>query len=364
MQQKNNFFLGKAEFKKWILPLCLLVFIIILKCSPSNIESYYSNGIYIGLSKFLRIITGWIPISLGDLLYFFLGIKLAIWIIKLFITLFKKHATLQNFGIGFLRVIKTLLWIYIIFNLLWALNYNRLGIAYQLKLSQEKYTKEEVENLVCDLVQKVNDTRKIIGNDTLPEINFKEIFATSYAAYETVAQEYNFLNYTNLSAKKSMYSGISHYMGFTGYYNPFSGEAQLSTDVPNILMPYIACHEMAHQLGYASESEANFVGYLACSKSKDIYFKYSVYLDLYKYAATELFLKDLSTTHNWELDSLVRNDYREIRNFYAKKRNSIAPLVGSMYSQYLKANQQSRGIESYNDVVGWLISYKKKYGKI
>jgi len=40
----------------------------------------------------------------------------------------------------------------------------------------------------------------------------------------------------------------------------------------------IVCHELAHQVGIASESEANFMGYLATTNSDNVYFNYSGYL--------------------------------------------------------------------------------------
>ncbi len=349
---------------KWVWPMALVVSILLLKFFPAIIEQYYSTGIYVFISRFERVITGWSPISLGDIFYAVVFIKLFIWLFSLIKTLVKKRATWKKFGSGCLDCLRMVLWIFIWFNLAWGLNYNREGIAYQLKLEPVKYSKEEVESIVCELVDKVNSSRRAIGNDSLKEMPFKEIYLTAYNGYAQIAKEQSYLSYKNVSIKKSLYSSISHYMGFSGYYNPFSGEAQLSDDMPNILVPYIACHEMAHQLGYASESEANFVGYLSCTAANDPYFTYSVYMDLYKYAAFELFLKDFKTTHGWELDSTVRKDFRDIRKFFARKNNNVSPIMSSMYNQYLKANQQNRGIESYNDVVGLLIAYRKKYGKI
>ncbi len=58
---------------------------------------------------------------------------------------------------------------------------------------------------------------------------------------------------------------LGNYLGFTGYYNPFTGEAQVNTTVPQFLLPNIALHEMGHQIGYAKEDEANFSAYLAAS---------------------------------------------------------------------------------------------------
>jgi hypothetical protein len=256
------------------------------------------------------------------------------------------------------------LWIYIWFNIAWGLNYSREGIAYQLKLEPKPYSKQEVESLTCDLIEKVNDARRELGDTSLKEESFDTIFTEAQLAYDSIAMENNFLEYRHASIKKSIFSPIAHYLGFTGYYNPFTSEAQVRYDVPRILIPYITCHEMAHQLGYASESEANFVGYLAASHSKDAYFRYSVYMDLYRYAAVELFLKDFKSRHGFELDSLVRKDMYNINAYFMRKQNRISPLMNSLYDQYLKANKQAKGIDSYDEVVGWLIDYRKKFGKL
>lgn len=360
---KHSF--GSWKFwSKWILPVGLVVSILLLKFFPGLIERYYSNGLYLYISRFLRIITGWVGISVGDIFYAALVIRLVFWTFNSIKAIVRKQVTWKKFGLGCFEVVRMVLWVFIWFNLAWGLNYTRLGVAYQLKLEPVKYSKEEVESIVCELVDKVNASRRAIQDDSLQPTPFKETYATAFAGYSNLAKEHAGFAYQNQSIKKSLYSKVSHYIGFTGYYNPFSGEAQVSSDLPNILVPYIACHEMAHQLGYASESEANFVGYLACRSANNKYFTYSVYMDLYKYAARELFLKDFSTTHGWELDSLVRKDFRDIRKFFDKKENRVSPVFSSMYNQYLKANQQERGIESYNDVIGLLIAYRNKYGKI
>ena len=78
----------------------------------------------------------------------------------------------------------------------------------------------------------------------------------------------------------------------------------------------------------------------------------------------ELLMMNIEEKNGWQLDSLVRKDLRDIRNFFNKQSNDISPVMSQIYGQYLKANQQDRGLESYNDVVGLLIAYKKKFGKI
>jgi hypothetical protein len=128
---------------------------------------------------------------------------------------------------------------------------------------------------------------------------------------------------------------------------------------------------MAHQLGYASESEANFVGYLVASSSPDVYFRYSVYLDLFSYAQGEeirTYLMDKDTTglkatllqNRNTLDTLVKKDRKEIREFFYKRENKISPVVSGIYDQYLKMNKQEAGINSYDEVIGWVLAYQKK----
>jgi hypothetical protein len=123
---------------------------------------------------------------------------------------------------------------------------------------------------------------------------------------------------------------------------------------------------MAHQLGYASESEANFVGYLAAVRSSDKLFHYSTYFDLFNYANHELFLRDsLTAKENYkQLDTLVKIDVIELKRYWKKSENPIEPIIKIFYDHYLKANQQIKGVKSYNEVIGWLIAYYKKYGKI
>jgi hypothetical protein len=353
----------KQFSKNWFIPTFILVGLIVLSFFPNVIEKYYSNGLYLITSKIQRKLTGFINFSIGDLFYIFCFLFLLVKLYKLIvICVFKRRRIeLKKYLLSGLRYF---FWVYIIFQLAWGLNYYRLGIAHQLNIQKKKYTKEEVENMVCDLVSKLNKIRPSISQDSLPQPSFNHIIEESIWLFDSLKSTHKLLNYENVSVKKSIISKWGHYFGFTGYYNPFSGEAQLSTDIPTVLAPYVVCHEIAHQLGYAPEDEANFVGYLACSKSNNPYFKYSVYLDLYRYAAVELLRMGESNTHFWELNSLVQQDLRDIRRFFKMKANKISPIVTEVYSQYLKANRQSEGLNSYNDVIGLLISMKKKDGKI
>jgi len=46
------------------------------------------------------------------------------------------------------------------------------------------------------------------------------------------------------------------YLGIGGVYFPFTGEANVNISMPHTSIPFTACHEMAHQIGFAREDEA------------------------------------------------------------------------------------------------------------
>ena len=163
-----------------------------------------------------------------------------------------------------------------------------------------------------------------------------------------------------------MWGKLLNYTGVTGYYNPFTGEAQVNTSVPAFLQPYIACHEVAHQLGYAKEMEANFVGYLTAVSSTDSLFHYSAYLELFMYANRNLYSADSVSANHYrnQLSEPVRKDIKEWVLFNKNHKSILEPVTSWMYEKYLLGNKQPQGILSYDEVSGYLIAYLKKNGCI
>ncbi|MBK7123815.1 MAG: DUF3810 domain-containing protein [Chitinophagaceae bacterium] len=194
----------------------------------------------------------------------------------------------------------------------------------------------------------------------------KELFKKVADAYRQAEHVYPFLQYRPVSLKPSVWSLVGNYMGFTGYYNPFTGEGQVNTLVPKFLQPFTTCHEVAHQLGYAKEREASFVAYLAASASQDTLLHYSVYLDLFMYSNRNLFETDSLSAREFTHKLLpeVLADLKEWRAFNKKYRNPVEPVFRWIYGVYLKQNQQPQGVLSYDEVTGFMIAYYKKYGKI
>jgi hypothetical protein len=361
----------KLPKKAGIAVLLLLISIMIhlYSSSSTRIESGYSIHFYIRISHILRTVFGWIPFSFGDIFY---GL-LVIWVIWR-ISRFLRHAFQNKQGIAKTAFFKDALLdlfifcscMYIIFNIFWGMNYNRKGIAWQLKLNMEKYEPKDLEKINEKLVEKINASKKKLTEDHTVYPASKELFSMVSEVYKNVADQYPFLSYQHPSIKSSMWGWLGNYTGFTGYYNPFTAEAQLNTTVPKFLQPFIACHEVAHQLGYAKENEANFVGYLAAANSDNSLFQYSVYLELFIYANRNLYILDsvASKIYMKQLHVDVVKDLAAWRAFNRRHRSFAEPIVSWVYDKYLQGNQQPNGVLSYDEVTAFMIAYYKKFGKI
>jgi hypothetical protein len=330
------------------------------------VEQWYSQSLYPAISNTLRAAFGWIPISIGDLLYTVLIIYFARQLIKLITIIRKRTYGSLNIKSILRRFIIRILLLYIVFNILWGLNYDRRGIAFQTGISREKYTKEQLLHITGLLVKEVNACKEGMVRQQTPYTTNQLLFKKACDAYQSASVYYPFLQYHHKSVKASFFGLAGNYLGFSGYYNPFSGEAQVNTTIPVFLRPYVVCHEMAHQLGYAKENEANFAGFLVATASGDTAFMYSAYLDLFLYANGNLRRTDSVAARmlQQQLSPAVKEDMIIMKAFYKKYENPVEPVITWIYSRYLESNRQPSGMRSYSEVVAYLISYYKKYGKI
>ncbi len=349
----------------WVLLVTATILIKWVSLYPAWVETNYTYGIYPLISRVQRFLFGWIPFSIGDLFYGFLILIILFRVFKFFRLLFQKKLTRKYFVLALQQSIFIVLFVYVFFNLLWGLNYNRLGISNQLNMQVKKYSLADLDTLTNLLQGRLNEYAVLVTPAQRDSFNRKKLlFRESKEAYRQAARQFPFLAYQPSSIKPSLFSYAGNYLGFQGYYNPFSGEGQVNTTIPKAIEPFVTTHEIAHQLGYAKENEANFVAFLACRYSSSPVLKYSVYFDMYNYAIRELRRRDsaLAASSQQRLHPQAIMDFREYYAFLHKYRNPIEPVIMWAYGHYLKANNQPAGKETYNEVVAWLIAYYKKFG--
>jgi hypothetical protein len=348
--------------RKYILPILLLIQIVILKIIrffPEYVEALYSNGLYRYISFASRIVLGKIPFSMGDCIYFALILQLVVW-------LWTKRKTWKlEWKNNLLSILGTLSVFYFTFHLLWALNYYREPLFEKMAIERD-YTDADLLAFTKKLIAKTNAIQsQITKNDSLKVVvpySQNEVFEMNQNGYQNLAKEYNFFTYSHLSIKKSLFSLPLTYMGFGGYLNPFTNEAQVNYLGPMYSFPMTTNHEMAHQMGYASESECNFIGFLSSVKNDDLYIQYSGYSMALRYCLGNWQARDekvleqlLKTVH----PGILKN-YQESNDFWEAYQTPIETGFHAFYDRYLKINQQKDGMDSYSKFVNLMVNYYQK----
>ena len=347
--------------RKYILPSFLLFQIILLKIIPyfpEMVEQYYSNGLYAILSKFERIILGKIPFSIGDILYFMLILLGLNW-------LFNKRKTWKlEWKNNTLSILSFISVFYFFFHLLWGLNYYRQPLFEKMAIERD-YSNADLLAFTKKIIAKTNTIQKQLTNNDRAKVvvpySQEEFFEMNIEGYKSLSKKHPFFEYKNPSIKKSLFSLPLTYMGFGGYLNPFTNEAQVNYLGPIYSFPMTTNHEMAHQMGFASESECNFIGFLASVKNDDLYIQYSGYSMALRYCLSNWQERDdavfkvlLKTIH----PGILKN-YKESELFWKQYDTIIDKGFHAFYDQFLKVNQQKDGIESYSKFVNLMVNYYK-----
>ena len=336
----------------------LLYFIGLIKNENLFIENYYSNSLYIFISEKLRILNYWTDVPVGDLIYILL-------FFFVFYKIFLSKKSLRNFLIelgALLTIISTL------FYFLWGFNYKRVSIKNKIVLNQEVDIVKLVD-FTNQLIDKTNKKHLDLFNldSIIPFDNrsFEEIKNTSISDFEnlkTLRQNsiQNF-DYAYPSIKKSLFSNALTFMGFSGYINPFTGEANINTKIPKNSIPFVINHEIAHQLGTAQERDANFISYISLLNSSNQFHEFLALSYSLRVCLNELYINDIDSYSNSikKINIGILNNYKQSQNFWNKYNGPVEVVSKNIYDKFLKQNDLKTGIKNYGETISLILSYHK-----
>ena len=334
-----------------IIALAIAIFLLmVLAGYPRVIERYYSDGFYPIICHILHPVFNLFPFSVGDVIYIAVIIYLAYALFKLVKLVFKKH--FKQAGIFLMGIAIGVQTGILLFYLFWGMNYFRPSAGERLNLCDTNYTTARLEAVTTMLIDSANACRARVTPADLSQSN-DAIYRTAIQAVSKLsAASVNFRTYYP-GIKPSILTPILNYIGTSGYYNPFTGEAQMNYQMPVFDRPVTACHEMSHQMGYGPEDEANFVGFLAGIGSKDRLLRYSAY-----YLAVDEFMHALryrdSSANNQlkpRISAAVHADFKAERRYWLAYEGKADILSSLFYDRFLKVNNQPQGIDTYSRMV-------------
>lgn len=302
-----------------------------------------------------QIIFSWIPFSFGDILYIVLGVFLLYHIIKCF-----QKKSRNN---SILRILIIINIFYFTYQIFWGMLYFQIPIIKKLP-SQNEPTMEKAKILALQYLTKCKETRRLVDEDKngifiITDINSvqKEILSQQSGLPECIsgkkAPQIN-------SFKPSLFKNVMNFTGILGYYNPFTAEAQYNSELPNTYIPFTSAHESSHQLGFAREQEANFIGYLIGVDSKNPELRYSTQYftlkSLLNFIANEdpEFVKAALKNYS----PAMKRDRAYERNFILKHQGLLDDFFGFTNNLFLKSNQQEGSI-TYSYFIDLLLNYEK-----
>lgn len=354
--------------------LGLAFVILVYSFFPEAVSDYFSFGLFQYIGECLRTISGATHVPLGEYIYLIIIIIL---IIKLLVSIvqlknkFNIHSFwADSFSFG-KKLFKKLVQVYVVFMLLWGLNYRKSSPAQSFYLSIDtSYSEVQLDSLSLDLISQLNLTRQNLPDSVIAGLNYKQVFDHTLQEYRAIQSSYPFLYLEKPVLKKAHFPRWGDYIGYLAFYQPITGEAIIRADVPLLTLPFTSCHELAHQMGYASEAEANFIAFVVASKTSDPVFKYSMLLQMFTYSQSE-HLSLIAKTGNFEkwktivnrnknlLDAKVIEDRKKIKDFFIQRQQLLIPASTSLYDQFLQWNKQAKGIKSYDEVLLWVLAYNK-----
>lgn len=344
---------------------------------PYIVEKYYSLGLNKFTVQVLSNISGIFPFSIYEITMYLLALSLVSFIVYFLYIVLKKPSILKSFIKNTLiNILSIISIVYFLFIILWGLNYNRLPLEtslinnynskYNNSISNVDKTKEDLFNLYKYLIENANETRKFVKNSNgimKANTNYDDIIERANIGYESILNLFPNMNGNYSNAKYIISSNLMCYTGITGIYFPFTGEANVNIAIPDVYIPSTTLHEMAHQRGYASEDEANFIAYLASINHPDEDFKYSGYILALNHTANALYNIDYDAyaTLSKNISDDVKNDLRNNSDFWDKYEGKIDKISNEINNTYLKSNGVSEGVKSYGKMVDLLITYYKLY---
>ena len=331
-----------------------ILFLQYLKINPQFVETYYSNFFYQKTSLFSRQIFGYINFSIGDVIYAMAIISIVVW-------LFYRIKTRK---LILLPIVNFVSIFYFIFHLLWGYNYYRVPLAEKMNINTD-YSDTELILFTEKIIQQTNETHFLITKNKISKVVVpyatKQIFDLCGNGYKNVSVKFPYFKHEHQATKESLFSVPLSYMGFAGYLNPFTNEAQINVEMPKYTFAMTATHEMAHQIGFASESECNFIGYLAAVANDDLYVRFSAESFAIRHCLRIVQIKNPAKFRQLiaKVNPGIMQNFKENDAFWKAHESFIETGFKLFYDQFLKANQQKDGLKGYGKFLNLLIGFER-----
>lgn len=379
----------KRDGIRLVAAMCFLVLGILLpwivERTPEVLERVYDPSVFRPIARILARIGDAVPFSIAQ---FWVLAFLVIVVVLLVRSVARVRRTGRR---AWLSVLGT--WVVLAavviwsFHLVWGLQYGRTPFRERTGLPDVEVTTDRLAHLTRVLAEETNHSYRmavemgeIADPDAAPRamsdgdrdtreagarepgslgIDRQRILAALEAGYPKVLPDTRDL-VTSRPKFPEPAGWLLTRLGISGIYFPFTGEASVNGRMPDVSIPFVAAHEMAHQKGIAREDEANAIAYLACRSAGLWATRYSGALSAYRRAWGALYRSDPDSARALQpsvvLDAGPEADRRAIQAFWQRHEGAATHIATQANDTYLKANAQRAGVQSYGRMIDILVA--------
>lgn len=316
------------------------------------------------IRTFQDILAGWSG-SVDFLLWQLLAVVLAVVILASLVAVIAAKKSIIAWG-GW--VLSACSLVYLLHTMVWGLNYYTGPLSEDLRMEMGQYTLEEL----AEATEYYRDRANILAQQVdrsggaLVYPEFGELADRAYMGFQRLVYDRSYPVFagSTLPVKQLGWADMYTSMGITGVTFGLTGEAAVNPQIPDVLLPFTMCHEMAHRMCIASERDANFAAFLACSVHPDVEFEYSAYFMAFRYCFNAL--ASVKTVDAAQFTAQLREgiepqlqqDLNDYAAFFRENQDAAATeLANTANDTYLKTSGEKSGIKSYSEVCDLLVNW-------
>lgn len=334
----------RSGLRRWLVAGSLAVILLSLTLPATWVEAAYCRGVFPWIQSVMVPVSGAIDWPLMGTVLVLLPVVMPVLVWRRWRrgrAAGRKRTTLWL--AGGLRTLRTAIYVYATFVVLWGLGYHRIPIEDRWQLIQGELEYGDVRDVQLRLLAILH---RDASAPSTPEHEARAWQAIAEAERKMVIELEGWSPALPAHIKHPP-EGSLMAIGIYGVVSPFTMEANVDPALPMPMRLAISGHELAHILGYCGEADANLVSFLAGLRAEDPLARYGTALSMIRYASSWRHFKD-SMWLNDNLPQRAKDDLAELRKIRKKHTVAIASrIMTAMNDSYLKTQDVSLGTDDY-----------------
>ena len=227
---------------------------------PARTEAWFAQTVFPAVRRPLTALVRLAPVSVAELLLGALAIVVVVRAARALFAWRAGQGRLRDFAVrGLLVGFRAAAVLYVSFLVLWGFDYAREPFAIPAGLDPAPATPDELASVAQRLTDRANELREKVVEDESGVMSVpggrEEVLERAPLALARLAEQFPVLHGPDPVLRVPILSPLLTAFGITGIYSPFTAEVHVNGGIPEVSLPFTACHEIAHARGFARKTK-------------------------------------------------------------------------------------------------------------